>query len=219
VRTLVNTLRQRRWTHVFAANLRILLGFAFLPAGLKKILGGPFTDPSNTGPFHEFLHAFHATGFFYTFVGAVQVVVAVLLMTQRFASLGAALALPVFTAILVFCFSTQVYFTAVMVSLMWLGTVGLLVWDWERWRRIFAGPQSDLGPLPDSSPHIDETLWGRCGAAILLIYVAIVALSGGVYRPKGMEWGNPAFWTLPTITLFPIATYIIERARRRRATT
>src|SRR5689334_12862731 len=72
IEAMVAWLRQRRWAHLAVVNLRILIGFAFLPAGLKKILGEPFTDPGNRGPFHEFLHAFHATGHFYTFVGVVQ---------------------------------------------------------------------------------------------------------------------------------------------------
>ena len=70
-------LRSLRAIHFFVAWLRIAIGFAFLPAGLKKILGQPFTDPSFQGRFHEFLHAFHATGFFYKFVGGVQLVAAI----------------------------------------------------------------------------------------------------------------------------------------------
>ena len=107
-------------------NLRIVLGFAFLPAGLKKVLGQPFTDPDVVGVFHDYLRAFHATGGFYRFVGAVQIAVALLLMTQRFASLGALLALVVFTAIAALCWSTGAWFTAVMVTLMKAGAGVLL---------------------------------------------------------------------------------------------
>ncbi len=214
VRRLVASMRRRRWAHVFMAILRILLGFAVLPAGLKKVIGEPFTDPSKVGPFHEFLHAFHATGGLYRFVGAVQITVALLLMTQRYGSLGAALALPVFGVICVFCWSTQVYFTAVMVSLMLGGVLLLLLWDIERWRRVFGNDLSP--PMPEPTPRlIDLALWGRCGLAIFLLYLLIVAASGGVYRPKGIEWDNPAFYTLPLIALFPLATLLIERRRRR----
>src|SRR5688500_3998399 len=104
--------RAARWSNLAVVNLRFLIGFAFVPAGLKKVLGQPFTDPHNTGAFHDFLHAFHATGFFYRFVGALQLTVALLLFTQRFARWGAYLALPIITAIMVFCWSTRVYPTA-----------------------------------------------------------------------------------------------------------
>lgn len=214
VRDLLDSLRGRRWAHLCAANLRILLGFAFLPAGLKKVLGQPFTDPANTGAFHEFLHAFHATGFFYHFVGASQLVIATLLMTQRFALLGAVMALPVFTAITVFCWSTSGVFTAVMVTLMLAGTIGLLAWDYRALAPLVGVPVTAPPPSPDP-PLIDRRLWERCGATILLLYLASCALDGGVYRPKGADPGNPAFYVLPLVALVPVVTYLIERRRRR----
>ena len=212
MQAIVNRFRIRRWCHVWVAVLRILIGFAFLPAGLKKSLGGPFTDPSNVGTFHDFLHGFHATGVFYNFVGWVQVVVAVLLMTQRFATLGAALALPLFSAIMVFCWSTNVPFTATMVTLMWLGVVSFILWDWHRFKALWGKPGF---PADRDMQLIEADLWERCGLAVVAAYVAIVAVSGGVYRPKGLEWGNPAFWTLPVLALTPLVTYGIERRRRK----
>ena len=76
---------EHRRIYISIIVLRMMIGFAFIPAGLKKLLGQPFTDPANTGVFHEFLHAFHATGLFYQFVGALQLTAAVFLITQRHA--------------------------------------------------------------------------------------------------------------------------------------
>jgi len=135
---LVHSARRKRWINVFIVNLRILIGFAFVPAGLKKVLAQPFTDPDNTGVFHEFLHAFYATGFFYQFVGVVQLTIAVLLMTQTFATLGALMAFPVIATITVFCWSTWVTPTATVATLMLLGTATLVLWDIDRWRGIVA---------------------------------------------------------------------------------
>lgn len=203
--SLLSSIKEKRWVNLAVVNLRILLGFAFVPAGLKKVLDQPFTDPAKTGAFHEFLHAFHATGFFYQFVGAVQLAIAVLLMTQRFAFLGALMALPVFTAIGVFCWSTGAHFTALMVTLMWLGAGALVVWDLDRWRGAVAADQTGA---------VDLRLWQLCGAAILALYLAVAAANGGVYRPRGVELDNPAFWLLPLIALFPIAALVIEHRRR-----
>jgi uncharacterized membrane protein YphA (DoxX/SURF4 family) len=211
---LLQNLRAKRWANLLIVNLRILLGFAFLPAGLKKVLREPFTDPGNVGAFHDFLHAFHATGFFYQFVGFVQLTVAVLLMTQTFAALGALMALPMFTAITVFCWSTAGIFTTVMVTLMLLGTGVLLWWDNDKWRGVLR-----LGPPEPSSEDtgalVDIRLWQRCGIAILALYFGICAWSGGVYRPRGVELDNPAFYALPFIALFPLVTLAVERIRRR----
>lgn len=190
-----------------------MLGFAFLPAGLKKLYGEPFTDPANTGAFHEFLHAFHATGAFYNVVGAVQVAVALLLMTQRQALLGAAMALPLFTAIGAFCWSTDVPFTATMVTLMWLGTLFLLMWDAHRLAPLFGRQYT----FEESERLIDKTVWAVAGLLVFVVYSVIVFLSGGVYRPRGVELDNPSFYVLPLLVAILVGAYVVERRRRKRA--
>lgn len=216
--SLLKRARSRRWCHLWVANLRILIGFAFLPSGLKKLLNQPFTDPNNTGVFHEFLHAFYATGMFYRFVGAMQLVIAVLLMTQVFATVGALMALPVFVVITVLCWSTQVYFTAVVASLMLLGIVGLVAWDFSKWRGVVA-TRARPGALPSERDDlIDITLWRWCGTMILVLYGAVCLLHGGIYRPRNVELDNPAFYVFPLIALFPVVTYVVERRRRSHST-
>ncbi len=200
-----------RGAHLAVANMRILLGFAFLPAGLQKLLGERFTDPANTGAFHEFLHAFYATGWFYQFVGVVQLVAAVLLLTQRFAAAGALIAFPLTTAITAFCWSTLVIPTATVVTLMWLATAALIVWDGSLW------PAASRAAAHPSPPPIDPSLWERCGVVILILYAAATIAGGEVYRPEGVELDRPAFYLLPAIALCPIVTLALDRRRRRAA--
>ena len=215
---LVVRARRARWVNVAVVNLRFLIGFAFVPSALKKLLGQPFTDPSNQGRFHDFLDAFHATGGFYGFVGALQLTAAVLLFTQRFATVGALIALPILTAITAFCWSTAVYPTATITTLMWLGTVGLVLWDLDKWRGVFAsdGRAHELRIAPIEAP-IDLALWARCGAAIVTLYLGAALLRGGVYRPRGVELDEPAFYVLPAVMLLPIITFVIDQRRSRRA--
>lgn len=206
----VMRLRRRRWANLCVVNLRLVIGFAFLPAGLKKVLGQPFTAAENVGRFHDFLRAFHATGFFYQFVGGVQLVAALLLLSQSFAALGAALVLPLLTAILVLCWSTGVYPTATVVSLMFLGTSALLSWELPRF-------SAGLGEaLPVERPRYRVGLWRACGLLIIVLYLAACALSGDVYRPRGAEWGRPAFYLLLAIAACPLVTLAIERECRIR---
>jgi hypothetical protein len=207
----LSRLHGKRWANLCVINLRILIGFAFLPAALKKVLDQPFTDPENTGRFHDFLHAFRDTGWFYLFVGVCQLVAALLLFSQRFALLGALVALPILTAITAFCWSTQVYPTATVATLMWLGTVGLIVWDVERWRGLFGGaPPGAIETAP-----VDLRAWQLCGAAIFVLYVGVCVAHGGIYRPRGMELDNPAFYVLPAIAFAPIVTWTVETMRHR----
>ena len=217
MQNLIHSLRARRWSHLAVANLRILLGFAFVPAGLKKVLDQPFTDPQNTGAFHDFLHAFYATGVFYQFVGGVQLLIATLLMTQTFATLGALMALPVITCITVFCWSTGVVPTATVVTMMFFGTLALVAWDVDRWLTVLKPGTVAPPPDPAATPPIDPALWRACGAGILAFYGLTCLVYGGVYRPRGMDLGNPAFYVLPLIMLFPIVTLVVEQRRRARS--
>jgi uncharacterized membrane protein YphA (DoxX/SURF4 family) len=214
---LVVRARRTRWINVAVVNLRFLIGFAFVPAALKKVFDQPFTDPSNRGQFHDFLDAFHATGWFYGFVGTLQLTAAVLLFTQRFATLGALIALPILTAITAFCWSTAVYPTATVATLMWLGTVGLIVWDLEKWRGVFARDDRphEFHIAPIDAP-IDLRLWAWCGSAIMALYFGTALLSGGVYRPRGIELDEPGFYVLPAVMLLPIITFVIDQRRARR---
>ncbi len=202
---LVDAARRQPWLHGAVILLRYLIGFAFLPAGLKKVLGQPFTDPANSGRFHDFLHAFHATGGFYRFVGVVQLTAAALLLTQRHALLGALIALPVITAITAFCWSTGVVPTAIVATLMMLGTAALVLWDLPAWRPA-AEARAPAGP------------WALAGVAILLLYLGATAANGAIYRPRGVELDRPAFYLLVAIPMIPLVTWIMARRRARRHT-
>ena len=185
-----------RWLHLAIVNLRILIGFAFVPAGLKKVLRQPFTDPDNHGRFHDFLHAFHATGFFYQFVGLVQLTAALLLFSQRWARAGALLVLPVITAITVFCWSTAVYPTATVATLMLLGVAAVLLWD---------------RPAP-----FDLRPWQVCGAVVLVLYALACAITGEVYRPRPGGDKGAAFYLLAAMPLVPLITLLVTARRGTR---
>ncbi|MBA3817992.1 MAG: DoxX family membrane protein [Deltaproteobacteria bacterium] len=218
--SLIRRARRQRWAHLCVVNLRILLGFAFVPAGLKKLLDQPFTDPSNSGRFHDFLDAFHATGWFYQLVGILQLTIAVLLMTQRFATLGALLALPVLTAILALCWSTGVYPTAIVVTLMFLGTLALVAWDHAKWRSLLAADDGAPAPPPApgdvlGEPPVSLRLWQLCGVAVIVVYVGVCLAMGEVYRPKGARPDSLGFYVFPVILALPIVTYVLDRRSRR----
>lgn len=198
--------------HRAIAVLRLMIGFAFVPAGLKKLTGAPFTDPTNHGPFHDFLHAFHATGWFYNFIGAVQLGVALLLMTQVHAALGAALAVPVLVTITAFCWSTGVVPTAIVVTLMLLGALALVAWELPRLQAALAGTS------PPSEPRVSRPVWAGCGVAIIVVYLALCLWAGEVYRPRKPTPNEPGFWLMPAIALLPAAAWLVDRRRARRAT-
>lgn len=215
---LVQRARTKRWVNVFVVGVRFLIGFAFLPAALKKLLDQPFTDPANTGRFHDFLDGFYATGWFYNFVGVMQLTASLLLFTQRYATVGALLALPILTTITAFCWSTGVYPTASIVTLMLLGTVGLVLWDIAKWRGIFVRDDraAELRVTPITAP-INLGLWARCGLAMFVLYLGSAIALGGVYRPRGIELDEPGFYVMPAMLLLPLVTFVLDRRKSVRA--
>jgi hypothetical protein len=97
---------------------------------------------------------------------------------------------------------------------MLLGTLGLVMWDFEKWRSLFA--RDDRGAelaVQRITSRIDMTLWSWCGFLMLVIYFGSALARGGVYRPRGIELGEPAFYVMPAMLLLPIITYVIDRRR------
>lgn len=86
---LYDRLRRNPFLHIFIILTRFLIGFAFIPSGLKKVLGLRFSNISTDNPIGFFFEAMYQTGFYWNFLGWAQVIAALLLMTQRFATLGA----------------------------------------------------------------------------------------------------------------------------------
>jgi hypothetical protein len=198
----------RLWWHL-VVQLRIVLGFAFVPSGLKKIIGEPFTDPTNLGIFHEFLHAFHSTGLLYRFVGVVQLVAALLLMTQFFGALGAMIFLPVCCGILVLCWGTGAIPTAIVVTAMTLAALFLLLWDFPLWAGLLRLRPETASTEP--AVGIRLGVWSACGAAIFLAYAGSCLWAGEIYRPRGMDWTSPGFYILPMLLSFLGAAFLVER--------
>ena len=85
--------------------------------------------------------------------GALQLTAAVLLITQRHAPVGAALAAPILVTILVFCWSTGVVPTAIVVTLMSVGLLALILWDMQRWKALLGLTTPAPPPAHSSGQH------------------------------------------------------------------
>ena len=64
---------------------------------------------------------------------------------------------------------------------------------------------------------IELRRWQWCGLAIFVLYVGACIGHGGIYRPRGMELDNPAFYVLPAIVLLPVITLVLDALARRRS--
>lgn len=129
--------KQNRWLRYFAVFNRIALAAGFLPSGFVKIMGERFTSLSVNHPMGNYLEALHHTGYYYTFIGVVQVTAALLLLIPVTATLGAVLYFPVILNICILSFAVRFDGSLFSAPLMVLANLYLLCWDYDRLKYIF----------------------------------------------------------------------------------
>ena len=143
---------------------RYLIGGAFVFASLIKIKGQRFTQIPNDGG-HSVGHFFemmYQSGLYWQFLGWAQLLAGLLLLTQRFAILGAMLFLGIIANIFVITLSYDFAYTPVITGLMLLPTVLLLLWDWNRLRVLLNLPAVE----EKTSALYESPLWAGVGAVL-----------------------------------------------------
>lgn len=131
------SIKQNRWHWIFQLVCRILLAYAFLVAGMVKILGERFASGlSVIHPMGSYLEALHHTGYYYTFIGVAQVSAAILLLIPRTALAGALLYLPIIVNIWVLSYAVRFVGSYVTSPLMVLANLYLLAWHYDKLRYI-----------------------------------------------------------------------------------
>src|ERR1051326_479053 len=128
-------LRRNKWLRYFAIFCRIALALGFLPSGIVKVRGERFTALPPNHPLGHYFDALFLTGYYYTFIGVVQLVTALLLLIPRTALLGAMLYFPIIVNICVLTYATRFEGTRIA-TLMLLANLFLLVWDYDRLRHV-----------------------------------------------------------------------------------
>jgi hypothetical protein len=177
--------KQKIWLQLAVIYTRYLLGGAFVFASLVKIQGERFTQVKGAGsPFHSPEHLFetlYQSGLYWQFLGLMQFLAGLLLLTQRYALLGALLFLPIIANIYVITLSYDFGATHLITGAMLLATGGLLVWDWNRVRIVFNQPVL----LLPAAAFAERKRWEVVGGVLFLFTVGERALVAG---------DNPLVW-------------------------
>lgn len=136
IEELYNEAKADKWFKGFAIFCRCVLAASFITTGIVKIMGERFAEglPSNN-PLGHYFDALHQTGYYYTFIGVVQLVIGVLLLIPRTAFLGALMYFPIIINICVLTYATRFEGTR-LVTMMVLGCLFLLCWDYNRLKYI-----------------------------------------------------------------------------------
>lgn len=127
------SIKQNKWHRIFQLVCRILLAYAFLIAGMVKIMGERFASGlSVIHPMGSYLEALYHTGYYYTFIGVAQVLASILLLIPRTVLMGALLYFPIIVNIWILSFAVRFvgsYFTS---PLMVLANLYILAWHYDK---------------------------------------------------------------------------------------
>ncbi len=164
-------LKENVWLQIFIIYTRYLIGSAFVFASIVKIKGGRFTAESGAeNPIDSSWHLFetlYQSGLYWKFLGVAQLVSGFLLMSQRYAKLGALINLPIIANVFVITLSYYFAYTPVVTGLMLLANITLIVWDWNTLKVLInKKPSFNLKPRLES-----DIIWQILG---LLLFVIIV---------------------------------------------
>ncbi len=124
--------KENRWLGYFAIFNRIVLAAGFIPSGFVKITGERFTDLSVNHPMGNYLEALHHTGYYYTFIGVLQVTAAILLLIPKTAILGAVLYFPIILNICILSFAVRFGGSLFSAPLMVMANLFLLCWHYDK---------------------------------------------------------------------------------------
>lgn len=170
------------WLHAFTAVTRALLVVGFVEPGLTKVLGHRFTSLPLSSPVGFFFEAFYRTGIWYRFVGACQILAALMLLVPRTAALGAVLYLVIIVNI--FLINVGVGFTGTpfITGPMVLAALYLVCWDYPRWKGLLFGHTTAL-PV-EAPPRAIGTLrvLGFVAAlafGVLGVAITVLAMNNG----------------------------------------
>jgi hypothetical protein len=162
----MNHLKQKTWANIFIIYTRYLIGGAFVFASLIKIKGQRFTSESGAAePINSAFHFFetmYQSGIYWQFIGLGQLLAGTLLMTQRYAKLGALINFPIIANIFVITISYDFNYTPVITGLILLANILLIYWDWNELRILV-----NLPPITKNQVSIENRkIWEIVGLAL-----------------------------------------------------
>jgi uncharacterized membrane protein YphA (DoxX/SURF4 family) len=166
--------KQNKWLRYFAVFNRIALAAGFLPSGFVKIMGERFTDLSVNHPMGHYLEALHLTGYYYPFIGIVQVTAAILLLIPRTATLGAVLYFPIILNICILSLAVRFDGSLLSSPLMVLANLYLLCWDYDKLKFILPFNHFTILPKPKVTSNKFPTMFFAGAAATVIILVLVI---------------------------------------------
>jgi hypothetical protein len=139
--------RQNTWLYRGSLGLRFLLSMGFIPTGLVKLFGLPFSNLGSTSPVGMFFDMLLSTGVYWQFLGLMQVLAGILVMFNRTLALGSILFTAIMMNILFITIGVGFGNTAYLAFMMVLGCLWLCFWEWSKLRVLFFESNPGISPL------------------------------------------------------------------------
>jgi hypothetical protein len=205
----MNRLKSIFLAQIFIIYTRYLIGGAFVFACIIKIKGKRFTTYSHEdapiGSTMHFFEVLYQTGLYWQFIGWAQLLAGFLLMTQRYAKLGALVNFPILLNVFVITISMEFGVTPLITGLMLAANLMLLIWHWGELKSLINLPYT---PEPKDQEE-NKPLWAITG---LLLF----SFTAG-YRLI-IDFYNPFFW-FGLVFLIGFGAFLIRLGQRYRAKT
>ena len=185
--------KQKTFLQIFTIYLRYLIGGAFVIAafGMGKVTGTsnlmysmdkPIQDLE---PIQQFFRVMTDSGLYWKFIGWTQIIAGFLLMTQRFARLGALIFFGLILNIFIITVAYKFTGTPLVTGLMLLATTYLLVWDLRSLQFLV---RDDVQPVRLSLPVIQSTYWMWLGVLMFITIVSFAVLSPNIFIELGVPF-------------------------------
>lgn len=177
----ISKLKQNRFLQISTIFLRYTLGASFVFASILKIEGVRFGPESGkSAPIDSLPHFFETmfqASLYWNFIGWGQLIAGFLLMSQLFSTLGAVVFFPIILNIFVITISFDSSSILLITSLMLLGNLYLLVWDWNKLK--FIALPNLQNYLDDNSEFSKRRMWSYLGFILFftVIFVRKVVLN------------------------------------------
>jgi hypothetical protein len=181
---LVAYFRQFWPLQIFAIYLRYLVGGAFVMAalGMGKLSRKPIPllyaakkSLDELEPIQLFFRVMAESGLYWNFIGWSQILAGLLLITQRWAALGAAIFFGIILNIFVITVAYGFTGTPFIAGLMLLAAIFLLLWDIEKWQFLFRPYTLENLPAPQPLPMVENLYWPRLGMVLLALIIGLYA--------------------------------------------
>ena len=203
----MNRLKSIFLAQIFIIYTRYLIGGAFVFSSIIKIKGKRFTTYSHEdapiGSTMHFFEVLYQTGLYWQFIGWAQLLAGFLLMTQRYAKLGALVNFPILLNVFVITISMEFGGTPLITGLMLAANVMLLIWHWGELKSLINLPhQAEPKDQEENKP-----IWAITGLLLFLFTAGYRVL---------FDMYNPFFW-FGVGFIIGLSAFLIRLVQRKRS--